>query len=193
MILNSLKIKIVGLVSLIVIAVISFVAWHHYRDQKAVIEKIVEKSSVIVVESIVDTIQSSMKAGHSTSLNVILNNAKSHDHIKELRIISTEGTILYSADKNDIGKKLTDQEREKIVTTKQNHFYFINKTHNLDSYTRILNTPDCHGCHDARKPVIAFIETEVSLDELTSYLHLEKRNAFISSILIILLIVGTIF
>ncbi|MFZ2948991.1 MAG: HD domain-containing phosphohydrolase, partial [Desulfuromonadaceae bacterium] len=192
MILNSLKIKIVGLVALIIIAVISFVSWHHYRDQKAVIEKIVEKSSVLVIESIVDTIQNAMKAGHTNSLQEILNDSKSHDHIKELRIIDTEGTILYSADKNDVGKELTEEEREKIATTKQHHFYFINKAHNLDSYTRILNTPDCHGCHDARKPVIALIETEISMDELTSYLQREKRNSIVSSILIIILIVGTI-
>lgn len=193
MILNSLKIKIVGLVSLIVVAVISFVSWHHYRDQKAVIEKIVEKSSVIMVESVVDIIQTSMKAGHSVSLNKILIDAKRHDHIKKLRIIDNEGMILYSAVKNDVGKELTEEERGKIATTKQNHFYFINKAHNLDSYTRILNTPDCHGCHDARKPVIALIEAEISLDELTSYLHVEKRNAIASSILIIMMIVGAIF
>jgi HD-GYP domain-containing protein (c-di-GMP phosphodiesterase class II) len=192
-ILNTLKIKIVGLVSLIVIAVISFVSWHHYRDQKAVIEKIVEKSSVIVVESIVDLIQSAMKTGHTVSLNKILSDAKSHDHIKELRIIDNDGTILYSADKNDVGKELTEEERGKIAAANQNHFYFINKAHNLDSYTKILNTPECHGCHDARRPVIAIIETEISLDELTSYLHVEKRNGIVSSILIIMLIVGAIF
>ena len=181
------------MVALIVIAVISFVSWHHYRDQKAVIEKIVEKSSVVLSESIAANIQSSMKAGHTTEINTILHDAKVHNYIKELRIIDQEGTIINSADKNDIGMELTEEERKKILNMKQNHFYFTNKGNNLDSYTRILNTPDCHGCHDARNPVIAIIETEVSLDDLISYISLEKRNAIVSSALMILLIVGTIF
>jgi putative nucleotidyltransferase with HDIG domain len=100
---------------------------------------------------------------------------------------------LHSADVNDVGKKLADEEREKISTSKQNHFYFTNEHNNLDSYTRILNTPDCHGCHDAKKAVIAIIETEISLNELTRYLELEKKNAIISSALMIVMIIGALF
>ena len=193
MIFNSLKIKIVGLVALIVITVISLASWHHYRDQKAVIEKIVEKSSVILIESVVSNIQNSMKAGHTTAINEILHDAKVHDHIKELRIIDQEGTIIHSADKNDIGKELTSEEREKIFASKQNHFYFTNSQNNLDSYTRILNTRECHGCHDAKKPVIAIIETEISMDDLINYVNEERRAAVTSAALMILLIVGAIF
>lgn len=193
MIFNSLKIKIVGLVALIVIAVISSASWHHYRDQKAMLEKIVEKSSVILIESVVSNIQNSMKAGHTTAINAILHDAKVHDHIKELRIIDQEGTIIHSADKNDIGKELTSEEREKIFSSKQNHFYFTNSQNNLDSYTRILNTRECHGCHDAKKPVIAIIETEISMDDLINYVNYERKNAIASAALMILLIVGAIF
>ncbi len=181
------------MVTIIVITIISFVSWHHYRDQKVIIETIVEKSSLILAESVVANIQSSMKAGHTTAIDKILHDAKVHDHIKELRIIDKEGTIIHSADSNDVGKELRDEERERILNTKQNHFYFTNQQNNLDSYTRILNTPDCHGCHDAGKPVIAIIETEISLDDLFSYLNIEKKNTILSSVLMILLIVAAIF
>lgn len=181
------------MVALIVIVVISFVSWRHYQNQKAVIEKIIEESSVVLIESVVANIQNSMKAGHTTAINTILYDAKVHDHIKELRIINDDGTIIHSADKNDIGKELSSEERENIFATKQNHFYFTNKENNLDSYTRIVNAPECHRCHDARKQFIAIIETEISLNDLISYLRVEKRNAVISSALMILLIIGAIF
>lgn len=181
------------MVSLIVIAVIASASWRHYLNQKVVIEKIVEDSSVVLIESVVSNIQSAMKAGHTTALNTILHDAKVHDQIKELRIIDEEGSIIHSADKNDIGKELSVEEREKIAHSKQDHFYFTNKENNLDSYTRIRNSPDCHRCHDARKPYIAIIETEISLNDLTAYMQREKRNAVISSLLMILLIVGAIF
>ena len=181
------------MVALIVIAVISFVSWHHYRDQKAVFEAIVEKSAIMLSESIAANIQNSMKMGHTSTINDILLEAKEHDHIKELRIIDGEGTVIHSADNNDIGKELSEEERVKIAGTKQNHFYFTNSQYNLDSYTRISNTPDCHGCHDAKKPYIGIIEIEISLDELVTYVSLEKKNAIVSAAAMILLIIGTIF
>lgn len=179
--------------ALIVIAVISLSSWNHYRDQKAVIEKIIEDSSVMLIESVTTNIQNAMKAGHSNALSTILRDAQVHDNIKELRIINSEGLIIHSADLKDIGKELTAEERKKISSNKQNHFYFSNKKNNLDSYTRILNTKECHSCHDARNPVIAIIETEISLDDITNYINLDKRSTIISSIIMIILIVGACF
>jgi hypothetical protein len=181
------------MVSLIVIAVIALAAWRHYLNQKAVIEKIVEDSSAVLIESVVSNIQSAMKAGHTTAINNILHDAKVHEQIKELRIIDKDGIIIHSADRNDIGKELTAEERDKILTSKRDHFYFINKQNNLDSYTRIRNRQECHGCHDASKPFIAFIETEISLNDVTTYMTGEKRNAVITSVVMILLIISAVF
>lgn len=181
------------MVALIVVAVISFVSWHHYRNQKAVVEKIIEKSSLVLSEAIASNIQSSMKDGHTTEINTILHDIKIQDDVKELRIIDLKGIVIHSADKNDIGMELSAEEREKIFNTTQSHFYFTNKKNNIDSYTRILNNPECHVCHDARKPVIAMIETEISLDDLTKYMAIEKRNAIISAAMMILLTIGSIF
>jgi len=181
------------MVSLIVIAIISFVSWHHYRNQKIMIETMIEKSSLVLTESVVANIQNSMKTGHTSAINTILHDAKVHDNIKELRLIDKRGVIIHSADTTDIGKELTDEEREKILDSKQNHFYFTNTKNNLDSYTRIINSPECNACHDSREPFIAIIETEISLDDLGSYIRIEKRNTIVSSALMITLIVGALF
>ncbi|HIJ80922.1 MAG TPA: GAF domain-containing protein [Desulfuromonadales bacterium] len=190
---NSLKFKIVGLVAVIVIAVISAASWQHYLEQKKIIEHVTEKSSLVLIDSIVSNIQSAMKAGHTTAVNDILGKVKAQDHINELRIINENGKILHSADKKDIGKMLSDEEQAKIRNNPQDHFYFSNSKNEFDSYTRIANTPDCHGCHDAKKPFIAIIETEISLNDLTHYIDLEKKNAIYSSLAMIILIVGALF
>lgn len=181
------------MVALIVIAVISFVSWYHYRDQKEVIENIIKDSSVVLIKSIVANIQSSMKAGHTSAINAILSDAKVHDNIKELRIISNAGRIIHSTAKAEVGKSIPKDELERILVSKQNYFYFTNKENNLDSYTRIQNSSECHGCHDARKPLIAIIETEISLDVLKRHMLLEKRHAITSSVLMIVLIIGALF
>lgn len=193
MFLNSLKIKIVSLVALIVIAVVSFASWKHYHEQKSMIVNLTEKSSVALIESIVANIQAAMKTGHTSAVNDILKKVKRREHVKVLRIVDENGRILHSAESREIGRLLSDDERSRLTNTAQDHYYFSNERNEFDSYTRIVNSPDCHGCHDSGKPFIAVIETEISLDELTKYIKLEKINAVLSSSVMILLIIGALF
>ncbi|HIJ94598.1 MAG TPA: GAF domain-containing protein [Desulfuromonadales bacterium] len=193
MVFNSLKVKLVGLVALIVIAVISLASWRHYHEQKAIIELITEKSSVLLIDSVVANIQSAMKSGHTTAIDAILHDVRKHDTVSTLRIVDDAGIILHSADKRDIGRQLPDDVRGRLLGNQKDHFYFSNHKNEFSSITRIANTPDCHGCHDARKLFIANIETEIALNDLTHYIDLEKKNAIISSSVMIALIIGALF
>jgi len=193
MILNSLKIKIVSLVAVIVIAVVSIASWMQFVEQKTIIVNLTEKSSVVLTESIVANIQAAMKTGHTTSVNAILSKAKRQDHVKSLRIVDIDGQILHSADKNDIGKSLSQEELGHLNNSTSDHYYFSNSKNEFDSYTKIINSPDCHSCHDSSKPFIAVIETEISLDELSNFISKEKINAIISATVMISLIIGTLF
>lgn len=193
MIIDSLKFKIVCLVAVIVTAVISLAALISYNEQKSMVEHITEKSSLILIDSITSNIQNAMKTGHATAVNEILRKIKTQDHIKALRVVDENGKILHSANKLEIGKLLSAEERDHLSKSNSEHFYFSNNENELDSYTRIHNTPDCHGCHGSKKPYIGFIETEISLDDLTKYIALGKRNAIFSSAIIIVLIIAALF
>lgn len=193
MIINSLKIKIICLAAIIIIAVISIAAWSNYKEQKTMVEHITEKSSLVLIDSIVSNIQNAMKAGHTTAINDILFKVKSQDHIKALRIVDEHGKILHSADRLQIGHYLSPEERSRLSNSTSDHFYFSNNKNELDSYSRIANTADCHGCHDPKKPYIAFIETEVALDDLIEYIDLGRKNSIISSGIIVILIIGALF
>jgi HD-GYP domain-containing protein (c-di-GMP phosphodiesterase class II) len=190
---NSLKIKIVGLVAIIVIAVISLASWRHYHEQKDIIELITEKSSVLLIDSVVANIQSAMKSGHATAINSILYDVKKHGTITSLRIIDDTGIILHSADRRDIGQQLSDDVRNHLLSNRQDHFFHSNYKNEFSSYTRIANIPDCHACHDARKTFIAIIETKISLNDLTHYIDLERKSAIISAAVMIVLIIGALF
>lgn len=193
MVLNSLKIKIVSLVAVIVIAVVSIASWKHYHEQKSMIISLTEKSSVALIESIVANIKAAMKTGHTSAVNDILRKVRSQDHVKVLRIVDDNGRILHSANKKEVGQLLSAEERTRLTNSTQDHYYFTNGRNEFDSYTKISNSPDCHGCHDATKPFIAVIETEISLDELTTYIQHEKTTSIISSSIMILLIIGAMF
>lgn len=189
--LNSLKIKIVSLVAVIVIAVISLTAWSHYNGQKLLIVHLIEKSSLALIESIVANIQSEMEAGHTTDLGTILTKIKKQDYIKSVRIVDDNGIILHSSDQREAGYQIPDIGRKRLNSSSKEHFYF-SSNNEFDSYTKIANAPDCQACHDSRKAFIAAIETRIALPELTAYINQEKKKSIVSSAIMVILIVGAL-
>jgi HD-GYP domain-containing protein (c-di-GMP phosphodiesterase class II) len=193
-VINSLKIKIVGLAALIVIGTISFSSWINFSNQKTMQEELAQQSSIVLVESILTSIRTSMKLGHATEVNKILARVKSQNYIKALRIIDSEGKILHSADKNQIGNYLPQQEyREFIDSDKKESFFFSSSDEVFNSYSRIDNNAECFGCHPASQTAIGFLETELSLSKHAMFIKKTQQNAIYSAVLTIALIIGTLF
>lgn len=191
---NSLKIKIVGLVALIVIGTISISSWINFSNQKKMQEELAQQSSIILAESILTSIHSSMKFGHATDVNQILARVKSQDYIKALRIFDTSGKILHSAEINQIGQYLQHQGFKEFVKSAKTEGIFFSGTQDVfDSYSRINNSPECHGCHPASQATIGFLETELSLAKHAQFIKTTQQNTINSAILIIVLIIGTLF
>lgn len=190
---NSLKIKIVGLVALIVIFSIGISSWLNFRHQKSMQLEIAHQNAAILTESILTSIHNSMRLGHSSEVNDILNRVKFNDYILELRIVNSEGQILHSADKSQIGNFLSAEEREALRKSTQDHFNFSNSQGEFDSYSRIKNSAECHACHPATQSTIAYLETELSLASHMQFIKEEQRNAILSAVLIIVLIIGALF
>lgn len=189
---NSLKIKIVGLVSLIVIVIISLSSWLNYRHQQKLLTEVSEQNALILIESILVSIQSSMKLGHANEVDEILGRIKAHQYVKALRIVDTNGKILHSADPRQIGSQLSPAEQSALKTATTDTFNITAETSIFDSYTRIKNGPECNGCHAASQDTIAFLEAELSQANHLSFITHEQQNHFLSTILIIALIIGTL-
>jgi HD-GYP domain-containing protein (c-di-GMP phosphodiesterase class II) len=192
-VINSLKIKIVGLVAVIVITAIAISSWLNFLHQKTMQNDIARQNAVVLTESILTSIQSSMRLGHSSEINTILSNIKFHDYILALRIVDPDGKVLHSADKSQIGSYLSAEERSALRSNSKDHFTFSNHPDIHDSYSRIPNSPECHACHSATQATIAFLETELSLAKHVQFVQEEQRNSIISAILIITLIIGALF
>ncbi len=191
---NSLKIKIVGLVALIVIGTISFSSWINYSNQKTMQEDLAQQSSIVLVESILTSIHTSMKLGHATEVNEILSRIKSQDYIKALRIVDSTGKILHSADRRQIGQFLPQKEYNSFIkSAKTDNFFFSSERDVFDSFSRIDNNSDCHSCHPASQTTIGFLETELSLSKHVMFIKKTQQNAIYSAILIIALIIGALF
>ena len=193
MLFNSLKLKIVGLIALIVILIISIATWFTYNHQKKVLLNAAEKSSVILVESLLSSIHSAMNFGHSSEVNSILSRIKSTDQIKALRIVTDDGKILNSTNPAEIGHYLSSEERNNLKSHEQDRFHFINENNTFDSYSKIPNAPECHGCHSPSQAYIAHLETELYLNNFTQSVKNEQFNSIVSAITIIILIIGVFY
>jgi HD-GYP domain-containing protein (c-di-GMP phosphodiesterase class II) len=111
-----------------------------------------------------------------------------------LRIIDSQGKILHSADKNQIGQLLPQPEYTIFINSSKNDSFFFSDRHDVfDAYSRINNPPECHGCHLASLATIGFLETELSLAKHAQFVSKTQQNAIYSAVLIILLIIGTVF
>ncbi len=189
---NSLKIKIVGMISSIVIAIIAISSWLNYTHQKSMLEEVARQNSLILIDSMLNNIQTAMKFGHTREVNNILGSIKTSDTIKSLRIVDTNGKILHSVKPLQVGTYLSPAERTALANEKRDHFNVAGEQDMFDSYTRIKNGPECQGCHPASQTTIGFLEAELSVTPYLQYIQHEQQNHIIATLMIIFLIIATI-
>jgi putative nucleotidyltransferase with HDIG domain len=185
---NSLKVKILGIVCIIVVAIITAAAVVNYKLQQQLIDTINDQNSAVLTETIKNSIADVMRTGHSDQVRVILNRIKSQDVIKAIRIYDTDGKILNSADNAEIGGNVPADDLSALKSGISHHH-----NGNISSSKAVIrNSPACHGCHDARKETLGILQVDVSLSYLDPFLATIKNNSIVSTAFIILLITVTI-
>lgn len=189
MILNSMKMKIVGMVAVIVIAVVTIVSTYTFQHQKELIEDAAQQTSGMLVESIVTSITNSMKFGHTSGINEILSGIQKHEYIKSLRIVDDSGVVLNSADPAEVGMTIPTGERNVLVNLKSETIHASTGPDYFHSFSRISNASECTGCHGTSAVNIAVLETELSLVPLTNHIKSNQINSIISAVVLILLII----
>ena len=104
--LNSLKIKILTLVALIMVCIISSVAYINFRHQKEMLHEIANRNTSVLIETIKSSLGNAMLSGHAGEIGSIFARIRSREFVKSVRIVDTEGRILSSASPEEIGKKV---------------------------------------------------------------------------------------
>ncbi len=190
--LNSLKIKILGLVTIIVVAIISLAAYVNFQLQKQMHEEVARRHTALLMETIKNSINDAMRSGRSDQVMLIMEKIKSHDIIKGLRIVNEDGKILNSAERHEIGRFVPPEEREELKQNSLSQLHFSINENLYDSYSKIYNAPACFGCHPSEQKVLGIMEIELSLEYLQGLFSEEKRTSAVSTAIIICLIILTI-
>jgi HD-GYP domain-containing protein (c-di-GMP phosphodiesterase class II) len=187
-VMNSLKIKLLGLISLIIVLIIGISAWVISALQKEIITEIAERDVAVLTDSIKKSITRSMLTKQGDSINDLFQQLEGHDSIASLRILDKSGRILKSYDKNEIGS--ITHLRQKPIATGSSGILFENEAgvYTFHHTAIIENTKACHSCHPASHSAIGILEIDLSLKYLVPFLDRIKAVTLFSSILIIIFI-----
>ena len=177
------------MVAIIVIAVVTIVSTYTFQHQKRLIEDAAQQTSGMLVESIVTSINNSMKFGHTSGINEILSGIQKHEYIKSLRIVDDSGVVLNSADPAEVGMTIPSGERNVLVNLKSETIHASTGPDYFHSFSKISNASECTGCHGTSVVNIAILETELSLVTLTNHIKSNQINSIISAVVLILLII----
>ena len=189
---NTLKAKILGLITIIVIVIITVAALINIQLQKQ-ITSITKQNAHMMSETVKQSILNAMHSGRPEQVQNILAGIKSQESIKVLRIYDTSGRIIASADRGEIGKMVGKDEMPIMISRAFAHQDIpLDDKNRFDTITLFNNSRECNGCHDASKEILGVLEVDIGMDHLQSFFAGIRNLSFISAALIIFLITITI-
>jgi putative nucleotidyltransferase with HDIG domain len=189
---NSLKVKILGLVTAVVVAIITLAATVNFQLQKQMINSITEHNSQMLSETVKSSIANAMRFGRAEEIPHILLNIKSQESIKSARILDLGGKILNSSDRGEIGNIVSQDELTALRLRVFDHPSIRAGKNTFSAFSLIRNNPDCHGCHEPSQEVLGVLQINITLDYLKYFLSNFRNNSVTSTALIIILITITI-
>jgi putative nucleotidyltransferase with HDIG domain len=189
---NSLKIKIIGLISLTLLAVITPVAYLNFQHQKVMLNEMAVHNADVLMETIRSSISDSMRNGHSEEVSKVFSRIRSKEFITALRIVDESGKVLNSADRSEIGRLMPEAEGMEVTREAPDSFPFQGSKGIFHAHSPILNTSACHQCHDPSKKLLGLLEVELSMNQMNKFIAREKNTDILSAaILFTLIIVAT--
>jgi len=189
---NSLKIKILGLIMFIVVAIVLIAAFVNYQLQKQMINSVMDRNSKMLVESIKSNIAHAMIVGKTDEIPDILATVQNQESFRSIRILDTSGMILESADSGEIGKTIQADELSSLQSQLANRNSPLLGRDIFSSFSVIQNSPSCHRCHEASREILGILQLNLSIDYLNRFLANYRQNSIVTAVILIILITVTI-
>lgn len=188
---NSLKTKILGMITVIVMVILTVVVLINMQLQKRVSDT-ARQNALLISETIKYGIVNAMHSGQVEAVQDMLDGLKSQESIKGLRILDTSGKVLLSSDKGEIGRMVGKVELPPLLSDAGNRENIQLDNNYSGAITLIRNDKDCHGCHDASREILGILEVDLGMDHLSGPFAEFRNISFLAAIITILLIIITI-
>jgi HD-GYP domain-containing protein (c-di-GMP phosphodiesterase class II) len=171
MILKTKFITIIALVITLSIGISTFIVLD-VQGKKIIEHEIQDINTVSNI--ITGGIESSMEEGKSEDLQKILKNIGRDEHIKTLRIVSSDGNILKSKNQDEIGTKSKEHSSFKYPNENESVKPLVGEN-SITLFTPIYNKPRCYGCHSKNINLNGIIElTYDTSHEMTDIFSMKR-------------------
>jgi len=192
---NSLKIKILGLTTVIMIMAVILTGWHNLNTQKKILTRVAAQNGRILSETIRNSIITNMANGQNAEVANILEKIMKEPAIDTVRIFDETGRVLLSANAEEIGDLVGAAD---LLAYRSSQYSFTESERGNDYHSSILpiyNAPLCYSCHDSSKKVLGVLNVHLSLSEFGALQAKGREATIFASIgmLIILILTITIF
>lgn len=179
---NSLKFKILGLITAILVIVVALTVWHNIGVQKTILHKFAEQNGRVLVETIRNSISAHMSIGQNDEVAGILQKISREPAIKTVRIFDESGRILRSGNPQEVG---TLVENHELIALRSNRLSYLNPNTTYDSHNTlapIYNAPACFRCHDPQNKTLGVLSVHLSLSMLSKIQEDAQITTLTSSI-----------
>lgn len=189
---NSLKIKILGLIALIMCGVIGLITWKNLETQHDMLAQVAEQNGRLVSETIRNSIKSNMKNGEQDKVQGIFVEISENPSISSIKIFDESGRVLTSAKSEDIGSLINPTD---LLAYRSGRTSFLEIVNGHESYKTLLpfeNTTECNSCHDAEQKILGILSLQLSLRDIETLQAGSRNTTLLAAIIAIGLLVVVI-
>lgn len=172
---NSLKLKIFGLITFIMCGVIGLLTWKNLVTQHDMLAKIADQNGQLVSETIRNSIKSKMKSSEKDKIQGIFAEIANNPSIVAITIFDESGRILTSANQDDIGSLINTAD---LLAYRSGRTSYLETVDGNERYKALLpfeNSSECLGCHHPEQKILGILSLQLSLKEIEE-LQTTSRN-----------------
>ena len=178
---NSLKIKFLGLTAFILLVAIGLTTWYNLKTQEAMLAKVADEHSRLLVETIRNSIITDMASGKNDRVGQILAKIHNEPAIDSIRIFDESGRVLMSARHEEIGDLVTTSALLAYRTGRSSYQESIEGLDQFSSLVPIYNAPNCYACHEESERVLGILNLRLSLNTLAAMRTNGRTATMVSS------------
>lgn len=192
---NSLKIKILGLTSVIMLLAVALTIWHNIDTQHAMLDRFADQNGRVLGETIRNSIIANMASGQNEEVANILERISREPAIESIRIFDETGRILISARAEETGDLVSALD---LLSYRSGKFSYSDNHDDRDQHTTLVpihNAPTCHRCHEPETEVLGVLNVHLSLNEMAAMQKQGRQATLLSSLgmMLVMILTLTIF
>jgi HD-GYP domain-containing protein (c-di-GMP phosphodiesterase class II) len=192
---NSLKIKILGLTTAILLLAIGLIAWDSLKIQNEMLDRFAEQNGRILADTIRNSIIADMATGQNDEVGRILERISREPAIQDVRIFDESGRILVSAAVEEVGDIVSASDLMAYRSGKRSFSDTVQGTAIHTTLEPIRNAPHCYACHSPETEILGILDVRLSLVEMAGIQKKGRLATLLSSfgILLVLIVTITVF